>query len=231
MGLKKSSATVSTPCSRRARASSLQPRPQPLQPPRCNGKSRGVHSKMRSGVEQQCFANSVSPLGALPNSHRDVGGKTEYTQTAHTIQAWTPWDGSCPLTRTAVAPWSCYHTCVLRFICVRAQPQAACLHYVLRHCNALSLVPSAHSRLVLRCLHRRSSLFEGFTPFCAVASSNGALPTPSGLLQQYSVPLCDVGRKTKGIQTTRHNTSAVTPARITSCYADGGRATELHFFV
>ena len=67
-----------------------------------------VRSNLRSGVEQQSFANSVSPLGALLLSFNDVGRKTEYTQTAHTIQARTHWDGSCRLTRTAIAPWSCF---------------------------------------------------------------------------------------------------------------------------
>ena len=44
---------------------------------------------------------------------------------------------------------------------------------------------------------------EEFTPFCtAASSSNGALPTPSGFSQQYSLPLSDLGRKAKGIQTT-----------------------------
>ena len=40
---------------------------------------------------------------------------------------------------------------------------------------------------------------EESTPFCAAASSNGVWPTPSGLSQQYSSLLCDVGR---GKQTT-----------------------------
>ena len=34
---------------------------------------RGIRSFLRSGVEQQGFANSVSPLGALPLSLSDVG--------------------------------------------------------------------------------------------------------------------------------------------------------------
>ena len=33
--------------------------------------------------------------------------KTKHKQTAHTIRARTHWDGSCRLTRTAVAPWTC----------------------------------------------------------------------------------------------------------------------------
>ena len=33
-------------------------------PPRCNGKSRGVHSVLRSGVEQRSFAHTISLLGA-----------------------------------------------------------------------------------------------------------------------------------------------------------------------
>ena len=84
-----------------------RPRHQPLQPPRWNGKGRGVRSNLRSGVEQQSFAHSVWPHGALPLSLGDVGRKTVYTQTAHTIGARTRWDESCRLMRTAVAPWSC----------------------------------------------------------------------------------------------------------------------------
>ena len=41
-------------------------RHQPLQPPRCNGTSSGVHSVRRSGVEQRSFAHTVSPLRAFP---------------------------------------------------------------------------------------------------------------------------------------------------------------------
>ena len=37
-----------------------------------------------------------------------------------------------------------------------------------------------------------------FTPFCAAASSNGALPTPSGLSQQYSLPPGGVAQKKQG---------------------------------
>ena len=48
---------------------------QPLQPPRCNGKSRGVHSVLRSGFEQRSFALTVSPLGALLSSFSDVERK------------------------------------------------------------------------------------------------------------------------------------------------------------
>ena len=50
-------------------------RHQPLQPPRCNGKGRGVHSLLRSGVEQRSFAHTVLPLGALPLPLSDVGRK------------------------------------------------------------------------------------------------------------------------------------------------------------
>ena len=59
-----------------------KPRHQTLQPPRCNGKRGGVRSLLRSEVEQQSFANSVS-LGALPQPLSDMGRKTEYTQSAH----------------------------------------------------------------------------------------------------------------------------------------------------
>ena len=52
------------------------------QPPHCNGKGRGVSSNLRSGVEQQSFAHSVSPLGALPLSLSDVGRKKVHTDDA-----------------------------------------------------------------------------------------------------------------------------------------------------
>ena len=100
---------------------------------------------------------------------------------------------------------ACHDTCVLRLTRVRVQPSASvsvprvCFH-LLRCCSALFLVPPAHNRL----FWRSSLLFtpEGSTPFCTAALSNGALPTPSGLSQQYSLPHGDVGRKAKGIQTT-----------------------------
>ena len=50
-------------------------RHQPLQPPRCNGKSGKVHSVLRTGVERRSSAHTVSPLGALPLPLRDVGCK------------------------------------------------------------------------------------------------------------------------------------------------------------
>ena len=46
---------------------------QRLQPPRCNGESRGVHSVLRSGVEQWSFVHTISPLGPLPLPLCDVG--------------------------------------------------------------------------------------------------------------------------------------------------------------
>ena len=51
--------------------------------------------------------------------------------------------------------------------------------------------------------------------FCAVASSNRALPTPSRLEEHH--PLLH----------SAHNTSRVALERILSEYADGGRALEL----
>ena len=50
-------------------------RHQPVQPPLCNGKGRGVHSALRSGVEQRSIAYTVSPLGALSLPLSDVGQK------------------------------------------------------------------------------------------------------------------------------------------------------------
>ena len=70
-----------SPCPRRARASfSLQNKTTAspatsLQPPRCNGNSRGVHSVLRSGVEQRSFAHTVWLLRALPLLLGDVERK------------------------------------------------------------------------------------------------------------------------------------------------------------
>ena len=64
---------------------------QPLQPPHCNGKRRGVHSDLRSSVEQQRFAHTVSLLGALPSSLSDVGRKNKVqADDAHNTSTDTP---------------------------------------------------------------------------------------------------------------------------------------------
>ena len=42
------------------------PATSPVQPQRCNGKGREVHSVLRSGVGQRSFVHTVSSLGALP---------------------------------------------------------------------------------------------------------------------------------------------------------------------
>ena len=91
-------------CSRRARASFLcgpttSPHSHHGATERVPG---GVHSVLRSGVEQRSFAHTVSLLGALPLSLGDVGAKTKCKQTMHTMRARTHWGGSCSLTRTAV---------------------------------------------------------------------------------------------------------------------------------
>ena len=71
---------------------------------------------------------------------------------------------------------------------------------------------------------------EEFTSFRTAAASNGALPTPSGLSQQYSLPLSDVGRKTKQ-RAYRRRTQYECSSTRTDCvvHADGGRALELFF--
>ena len=48
---------------------------QPSQPPHCYGKNRGVHSILRSGVEQRSFAHTVWPPGTLLLLHGDVERK------------------------------------------------------------------------------------------------------------------------------------------------------------
>ena len=78
-------------------------RHQPLQPPRCNGKGRRVHSVLRSDVEQRSFAHTVSPLGALLLPLSDVGRKTKGIRTTHQSH----WHGLRRIAQTAVAPQSC----------------------------------------------------------------------------------------------------------------------------
>ena len=77
---------------------------KPLQPPHCNGKRRGVHSVLGSGVEHRSFPHTAWPLGALPSPLSVVGRKTKGKQTTHTIRAQSHWDGLWRLTHTAVAP-------------------------------------------------------------------------------------------------------------------------------
>ena len=61
---------------------------QSLQPPRCNGTGRGVHSVTRSDFEQQSFAHIVLPLGALPSLLGDVGSKDKnIADNAHNTSA------------------------------------------------------------------------------------------------------------------------------------------------
>ena len=100
-----------------------------------------------------------------------------------------------------VPPVSCsfsffHDTCGLR-LPVRAQPQASMS--VSRTCFIahVAALPSFSGTA-----RPQPTCSEVATPFCAAASSNGALPTPSGRSQQYSLPLGDAGRKTKGKQTT-----------------------------
>ena len=49
---------------------------QLLQPPRCNGTGRGVHSIRRSGDKQRSFAHTVPPLTAFPLLLSYVAQKT-----------------------------------------------------------------------------------------------------------------------------------------------------------
>ena len=87
-----------TSCSRKARASSCRTRTQKVPPPTPTAttlqrkKDRGVHSVLRSGVEQRSFVHNVSPLGALPSPLSDVERKTKCTQTTRTIRAQSHWD-------------------------------------------------------------------------------------------------------------------------------------------
>ena len=72
-----------------------RPRDQPQQPPRCKGKERGFRSNLLSGVEQQSFDHSVSPLGALPLSLGDVRRKNRaHADGAHRTSTstlcWSP---------------------------------------------------------------------------------------------------------------------------------------------
>ena len=58
-------------------------RHQPQHRSRCNGKCRGVHSVLRSGVDQPSFPHTVSPLRALPLPRSDVGENKEHADDAH----------------------------------------------------------------------------------------------------------------------------------------------------
>ena len=57
---------------------------QPLQPPGCNRKGRGVHSSLRSGVEQRSSAYTFWPLGASPLPLSDVGRNKRSTSRRRT---------------------------------------------------------------------------------------------------------------------------------------------------
>ena len=57
---------------------------QPPLSPRCIGKGGGVHSVLRSGVEQRSFAHTVLPLGALLLPLSDVGHKEQADDAHHT---------------------------------------------------------------------------------------------------------------------------------------------------
>ena len=70
-------------------------RQQKIPPPtptttHCHGKRRGVHSVLRSGVEQRSFGHSVSPLQAFTFAAQWRGTKNkEHTDDAHTTSEVT----------------------------------------------------------------------------------------------------------------------------------------------
>ena len=106
-------------CSRRARASfaeqdNRESRHQHLQPPRCNGKGRGIHSVLRSGVEQRSFAHAELSLGALLSPLSDVGRKQR------TSRRRTRYDHGAAMTLTAAHSRPCTAIC--------PHVRIACLH-------------------------------------------------------------------------------------------------------
>ena len=64
--------------------------------------------------------SAISEHHPLPLSH--VGRKADDIQTTHTILAQSHSHELCRITQTAVAPQSCFDTCVLWLTRVRAQP-------------------------------------------------------------------------------------------------------------
>ena len=79
--------------------------------------------------------------------------------------------------------------------------------------------------------HVTTKRVEEFTPFCAAASSNRALPAPSRLSERYIYHLI-TWHKNKGQADDPHDTSTDTLGWIKPSHADGGRALELqHLFL
>ena len=78
--------------------------------------------------------------------------------------------------------------------------------------------------------HVETESVEEVTPFCAAASSNSALPTPSCLSERYLYHLVTWHRN-KGSEDDAHYTSTDTLGWIMSPHADGGRVLELLFFL
>ena len=79
----------------------------------------------------------------------------------------------------------------------RPSPRSRSSHlFTLQNKTAERPAPSPYSH------HVATERIEECTPVYTAASSIGALPTPSGFWQQYSLPPSDMGRKTKGIQKT-----------------------------
>ena len=74
--------------------------------------------------------------------------------------------------------------------------------------------------------HGATERLEEFTPFCAAASSNGALPTPSCLSERYLYHIV-TWDENKEQADDAHDTSTDTLEWIMSSHAYGGRALEL----
>ena len=72
-------------------AQAYKTRHEPFLPPHCNGKkSRGVHSVLRSGVEQRSFAHAVLPIRALLSLLSDVAQQeTNIADNTHKTSAVT----------------------------------------------------------------------------------------------------------------------------------------------
>ena len=95
----------------------------------------------------------------------------------------------------------------------------ACLHHVPRRCTCSFSGPS----------HPQPTCSEEFTPFCAAASSNGALPTPSRLSERYLYHSVTWDKNQEQADDA-HDTSTDTLGWIMSSHAYGGRALELQIY-
>ena len=148
-------------------------------------------------------------LGAVPLLFSDVERKNrEHAGDAHSMSAATLGkikasyaDGGRTL-ELAMTPVYCGSVASVHGFSPAMSVSRVCITF---HgtAHAIFVVPPAHDRLVPRSsLRGFHSALRSSLRFCAVASSNGALPTPSCLSEHYPLLLSGVERRTKSMQTT-----------------------------